>query len=489
MATQEHITLSNPLFVDENTSITRVIEKGRKKQEEELAHLGAILQLVEKEVAEAKSGAIKQEANYGEKIVNLQTGNTNQNEGPSNNQFEAAMDSMILALQMLQVLIAKYGNEKAKQDQTISDAEIAAAKSNLNDIVKQLAKIKKEKEHQKTASFWEKFAEGVVGAVTIIVGAALAQPELVVMGVLSIAAACGGFKALTDDVVEPILLGFGVPKKDAEWIAPLVTCLIVIGLSVAACDPEAASEETAEAGVEIGEDVAENAANTTYESLDVEEDALAESDNSMQALKRFGRDAKDFASKVSKVLGKINPRVRMLIMSSLTLLSSTEAIQKIYDYIAVEDGVSAKERKKIEEEIGIAVAVTAVVATLAMGLGAASAERTISKAATLSVKAAKLFRTGQKLALVFGSLGEAGAGIATGIITIQEGALRKALAKDQANFILLKTMLEMNATETSEDQKQQASTEKNQRVGDKSLSQLMKGLEGFANVAANYSPV
>ncbi|NGX48402.1 MAG: hypothetical protein K1000chlam3_01793 [Chlamydiae bacterium] len=520
MATQEHITLSNPLFVDENTSITRVIEKGRKKQEEELAHLGAILQLVEKEVAEAKSGAIKQEANYGEKIVNLQTGNTNQAQGPSNNQFEAAMDSMVLALQMLQVLIAKYGNEKAKQDKTISDAEIALAKSNLNDIVKKLKEIQEKKDHEKTASMWEKIAEGVIGAVTFVVGCVLLQPELIVMGVLSLTAACGGFKALTDDVVEPLLIDFGVSKKVAEWFAPLITCVIVIIGSVFACDPESAGEETTEAGVEIGEDVAENAANTSFESMDVEEDALAESDNSMQALKRFGRDTKDFLSKANKVLGF---KGRMLIMSSMTMLSNTEASQKVYDYIAIKDGVSKKERKKIEEEIGIAIAIASTVATIAMGIGAMDAGTDVAKMSNMTrkfMKLAKIYRqaknaigigTGdaldaegmgsltrklttiagplQKAGLLFGGLGELATGTATGSITIQEGKLQKALAKDHANFILLQTMMEMNATETKDDQKQQASTEKNQLVGDKSLTQLMKGLEGFANLAANYSPV
>lgn len=490
MAIQENVTLSKPLFINENTNVTRVIEKGRKKQEKELAHLGAILQLVEKEVAAAKSGAIKQEANYGEKIVNLQTGNTNPNQGPSNNQFEAAMDSMVMALQMLQVLIAKYGNDKANQDGIISEAEINLAKSNLKDIEKKLKEIQKKQEHEKTANFWEKFAEYTLGALTILVGVMLAQPELVMMGALSIAGAAGAFKVVTNDLVEPLLIDCGVPKKTAGWLAPLIVCVAVIAGSVIGCDPEMGLEETAEAGVEIGEDVTEDAVSTSYEEMDVEdgemnveEDSVAKSDNS---LKRFGRDAKEVFSKVNKFLG---PQGRMGIMSSMTMLSNTEFVQKAYNTAAMNDGVSAKKRKKIEQEIGIAIAIASMVATIAMGVGAASAGGAVSKAATVSVKTAKLLKTGLKCAMALGIVGEASAVGATGIITIQEGKLKKELAKNQANFILLKTLLEMNTTETREDQQQQASMEKNQRTGDKSLTQLMKGMEGFANIATNYSPV
>ena len=95
----------------------------------------------------------------------------------------------------------------------------------------------------------------------------------------------------------------------------------------------------------------------------------------------------------------------------------------------------------------------------------------------------------QKTALLLGTFSELLASSWTGYITIEEGAIKEAMAKDQASFQLLNSLLESITTEMSDDQKQQAKVEKNQQVSDKSLTQLMKGIEGFANIAVYNSPV
>ncbi len=484
MATQEQMTVSNPSLFSDGVSFTRVIEKGQKKQEKELAHLGAVLQLVEKEIAEAKSGAqteITAKAN-GEKIVKLQTGNTNPNQGPSNNAFEQAMADMALALQMLQVLIAKYGNKKAKQQGKISNAEIKESIESLQNMNKQLEKLGKQKDHQKTASLWEKISESIIGAVTVAVGAVLCQPELIAMGVLSFAAAAGMFKYATN-IVADILKSCGMGKEAANITAAIIVCVVVIAASIMACDPEAAGEEFGEASVEIGEDVADDAAD---DAVSAGENTATESDNFTQALKRFGKDVEDFFSRVKKGAQELGPQKRIAMMSTMTTLTNTELVQKIYDAIASSEGVSKKQREKVDQYIGIAMAIASMVVTFSMGLGAVSAA---PREVNATMKMAKLAGTLQKSALIFGSLSELSAAGFMSYVTIEEGAIKKAMSKDQASFQLLNSLLESITTEMSDDQKQQAKVEKNQQVSDKSLTQLMKGIEGFANIAVYNSPV
>jgi|GEM_PF-4307129 len=460
MAAQNHIAISDPSLSPMSAELIRAVDKGQKKQKQELAKLKTVLRLVEKEVAETKSSASAKPSDSAAA------------ESPSNTKFEQSMASMVLALQMLQVLIGKYGNDKAKQHKTISTAELDLAKATLKDVEKQIKKMAKEAKAKKVTSEVEKWAEVALGVVTILVGAALAQPELVVMGVLSLAAAAGAFKEATK-YTAMALEAMGVSKKVAEPLAAGIVCAVVIVASIAAADPEAAVEETAEAGTEVGADVAEDAADA---SLDATEDTSS----------NVGSKIKEGFKSAMKALG---PRGRIGLMSLFTALSGTQVVQKSYNSIALDAGVSEKKRKKIEQDIGYAIMALSFAFTLSMGIGAASVGGATSDAIAVSVKTANRLRVGLKAATAVGVLGTASAQGVQGVITIEQGKLQEELMDDQATMTLLGTLMQMNSSETSEDQRSQASAEKSQKLDDKSATQLMKGIEGFANIAAYSSPV
>jgi len=523
MAAQNHIAISDPALSPMNMEFVRMVDKGQNKQKKELAKLKAVLQLVEKQMAGAKSGA------------STKTNASSQAEGPSNTTFEQSMASMVLALQMLQVLIAKYGSDKARQHEVIAEAELNFAKSNLKKVEKAIKKMDEDKNHKLTWKDVKKLFETaghmikdldsaggkalsghfqaalndlkdikkqaekmpvligskelqkiekdleIVGSVLmIVVGFVLEQPELVIMGALMLAVALGGAK-WADKHMTKLLEDMGVPKSKAEVIAPLIVCAVAIIACTVACP--AADEEVI---TETVEDEATTAADEVSATTDSDAEASLQSTDESSGIKSKFKKLMKPLGKVMKLLG---PKGRVAIMSLMTSLSSTQAVQKYYNFFAMQEGVSKKKRKEIERDLGYAVMALTAAVTLVMAGGAAFAEEGATKGIADTLKIAKGMKALLRVGTGLNVLAESGTQIASGIITIDLGKEQKNLLDAQANIELLGVLMQMNSSETASDQKFQASEEKDQKLDDRSVTQLMKGIEGFANIAAYSSPV
>jgi hypothetical protein len=440
MVAQEHIAISDPSLSPLSAELIRVVDKQQKKEKEELAKLQTVLRLVEKEVSDTKTRASSESA------------------GPSNTKFSESMAQMILALQMLQVLIAKYGNEKSLQHKEMSDAQVELAKDTLKDVEKQLEKMSSKMKGEKVAHTVEEAAEIALGAVTIIVGAALAQPELVVMGVLSLAAAAGAFREATKYTAMALEgLGWVKNKQEAEIIASVVVCAAVVTCSLMGADPEAAVEETAEAATEVT-------------------DSAINSADMLSVIRRGGEQL------IEGVKGLPSP-VRVGVMAFFTALPSTDIVQSSCDLIAERTGMSEKEKKKMEEIMQYVLLGLCLAVSTTMALGAASATESTANDA-LSVRQAKMLRDGFKIATLAGVAGSAGGQAAEGWIQIKEGMLQYNLMKDQAALALLETLMSMNAEETRASQQHEADAERSTEVNDSSAKLLVAGDGAFANVGS-----
>jgi putative cell wall-binding protein len=140
MNLQDNVALTQPSFAAEGSAGVIVQNKERKKQQDVLAHLSTTLKVLEKEVAGAKSGA--EDANHVDESASASKGG-----GPSSVRFENAMTKMVMALQMLQVQIVKFGQDRSNMDSEIAQAQVNLANDQLQKTIHQVKKIEHEQEH------------------------------------------------------------------------------------------------------------------------------------------------------------------------------------------------------------------------------------------------------------------------------------------------------------------------------------------------------
>lgn len=486
MATKEQIAISNPVPVD-NASFGRVVAKNKIREEKELLHLGTILKLLEEEIRSAKSGAgLGASEAKGDKIVELNPSHADKpNQGPSNTAFENAMAELAFMLQQLQAKIAKFSEKHAESDARISKGLVEAAEANLKSIEHKIKKIKKKQEKEKHASMWEKVGEAVLGALTVTVGALLAQPEIVVMGVLSLASSTGVFEQIAKHLVAPNFEAMGMDSKGADILADGLVCAAVIGTSMAFCDPEQAVEETAETSASVAED----ATNVGMESFDVEEDVQTSTfQQMMQAIKdspagQVASKIKGAAARLSRALG---PRIKMGLFAALTTTQSTQFTTKLSDVIMKARHIPEEKRKKIEADLNYALMAVSIIASFAVIGGSAS---NASRAATLSPEDTNMLSKAQKAIYNLGLFGTTTASVYEGRATQVQGDLQEELGEDQGNMKMFESQLGILNNETKQEQTFEADALQTQRVGDQSITKLMQGEAAFANLFTQHSPV
>lgn len=429
-------------------------KKGKKSNKD----LSELIKLVETQLSNGKSGKTSS--------------------APSHESFEKAMAEMTFMLQLLQVKLAKYSNNQASMNESISKSFVKSAEASLKDLQKKLAEIAK-KEHDHT--IWSditKACEYVVAAVTAVAGVLLCQPELLVIAALSFLSASGLLSDATKGLAK-FCEFCGMSESAANTFAAIAMCVVIVVASVAACDPEEAGEELVNTGIELTD-------SATSGSEDVAEEVEAESSNGLMD--------KLSNTKFGKVLKALGPRGRIAIMSSATALSSTNLVQDIY-VEAGTHGMTPEEVKQWKKnhakqlrDIEIIVEAVTLVATIIAGLGAGMSGAG-KGALNLSSNAANIARVGQKIGLTIGILGSAVGQIGEGLITIQQGKLEKGLSKDKASLDVLKVLTEMLNDSTSATQRQLASEEKTQKTSDRSQMKLNAGIKQFAENAVYFSPV
>lgn len=453
-AQDNNLAISQPAFLAEIAQVTLISEKEKKKQQEELLKLVAALKTVEESLAKGKSAA----ANGG-KIVPLQGPNSNGDEGPSNTAFEDAMAEMALALQTLQVTISKYSEKKAGFDANISQQQVAMAKESLQKAIDQLNKIQNE-------SFWEKLVGWIVAVVSAIAAVVTMNPELLLITVISVLAATGMMSKITQGIAD-VLEDIGVPKDVANAIAAAIVVVIVLICTLGT--GEAAAAEVAVDSAEDGVEMSNMAASGVED-----------------AAEGAATDASSFSDKASALFKKINPFSRLstkantVILGAVQSIASTGLINNLAELIMAHAKVSAEERKKVEEILGMIVAIVAIIVSIGASAGA------IGKAAgDMSENLAKF----QQAVFRVGGFVQFAGGATEGGLNIARGVFEKDLAIINANMALIQTAINMNNTVTTDDQKHDADVIKQQNVGNRSLSKLMDGEKGFADLFTQNSPV
>lgn len=463
MAAQNNIAISQPQFAAETVAITLVSEKEKKKQQQELAHLATILKALEEEMAGAKAGAngkaaVGKSAVKGDgKIVDLDPASGTPQS--SNTAFEDAMAEMTLMLQMLQVKIVKYGQQKTTYDATVSKAQVELAQTNLNKTLAQIQKME-------TMSFWEKIAEWFVALVSAVVAVVTMNPELLAITVISVLAATGALSEITKGLADLIEMcpgesGGHASKEVANLIASIIVTLAVIVCSFgmgAIAAPEAAADGAAEA---VTEESTEAAA---------------------QAVEAGASDSSTVMQKVGAFLKKINLFNRLSPATNSAILGAAQAISStgLFTNIVEATNNTRKDKERIEEILSIIVAVLATVVSLGSSAGAMeNSAKDITQ--SLVKNSSRLFQLGG-FAQFAGQL--AGAGV-----NIAQGFGERDLSDIKADMALIQSALQMSTDQTSEDQKNLASVIKGQGIGNQSITKIMEGEAAFAQLLTANSPV
>ena len=470
MAMQDNITVSSPSFAAESSSLRLVSKKDRKKQQEELLNLASLLKTLEEELKGAKEGATETGA----------SAKTGASEAPGNSSFEKAMAEMAFALQMLQVKITKFGQEKANYDGKIAEAEVTAATKHLKQLEKELQKIHQQEEKSKHASFWTKIADIFVAAVSAVVALITLQPELLIITVVSLASATGVFKDITNGVSKLLELCH-VPDKVAKITAAVLVSVCVTVAAAACGDPEQILNSTAEAGVDVAEDVVNGTAST------VEEIGETSSEEASQGIM-------DKLSSVFKKIGEKNPfrklpkRVNIAAFAGMQAISQTGVISTLVEMgLESNKHISKKKRKEIEMALNIALAVAAAIVT--MGAGGAAMGSTGAKVAMDTTSFSSKIMANASNFYVLGALGQGAAGFTEGTFQIQQGKLEEALSTIKAGLTLINEAIDMSSNETADDQKNRSDMIKSEKMGAQTISNLMNGMAGFAELFTEYSPV
>ncbi|NGX39505.1 MAG: hypothetical protein KR126chlam1_00834 [Chlamydiae bacterium] len=479
MTAQQYITATSPSFAAERGALNLVSEKEKNKQQKELRHLGALVQMLEKDVARAKGGA--------KRAKEVQSAATN-GASPASTKFEKAMADMVMALQMLQVMITKYEAQRNNLNGQIAQYEVKLAKENLQKIQNEMTKVHEESEKEKTAKFWETFATVFVTAVVDVVAIASGQPEIAILTTAMCALSeSGAFKSATKGVAN-LLEDMSMHKEAANITASVVITLAVIAVTYGIAPTSAASE----------------AANTTEEASDsVEMTTMNASEDAQEAdttemteeTETEANSSKSMLSKFKSAFNKYNSvRADLMIMNGMQAASSTGVVTNIAEAIATDMNYSSKRKKALEEELTIIMAVISMVvcllsgAAMAEGMADASSEVDTATRYGRFVQQLRDMTAGSKLlsavntARQTGLLVEAGAGTAKGIFVLDQGVRLKKLGEYEADFSLVRTAERMNAQEAKQAQLSDVNNIKQQNIDNESIANLMAGEAGIANI-------
>jgi hypothetical protein len=463
MAAQDNnIAISQPAYDASLTALTLVNEKERKKQQEELLKLVSALKTVEEAVAGGKAVATKE----GGKIVSLKTpeeaSSSSSSGGVSSDEMAEMMAELALALQTLQVNITKAGQEKATYDANIAQIQNEVAKTNLDNAIKQIQKSESE-------SWWQKLIGWIVAVVSAIAAIVTFNPELLVITAISVMAATGLLSKITEgitDVLEKIM-----PADVAKVIAAVIVIVVIMICSLGTGEG-AAAEVVADTAVEDGVEMS----NMAGEAV---EDASAIGENAASNTSSFMEKVQAFFKKIN-LFNRLSLRANTFIVGAVQGIASTGLVNNIAQLIMDHTKMSKEEQEKIQEILSLIVAFITVIVSL--GGTAASAEKATVQASS------KLFQLSRNLSLV-GGITQGVGQTAEGGLQIAQGVSEADLAKIKASMELLMVAMNMNNTNMNEDQKNDADIIKEQNAGNRSLTKLVAGEQGFTQLLTQYSPV
>lgn len=486
-AAQDYNTISQPSTGVGATTLSLVVKKGEKKQQQELAHLATVLREVETQLVSAKSGATTGHSDVGatEHSSAPSLGSTDEASGPGasgppSQSLRDMLAKMAGALQLLQVEIAKYASSKSHSESGISQAELTLAQDHLNKANEQLKKLQEAEYKQAHMSFWEKLVEGICGALLAIVAVITCQPELAVMAVVCILGATGALSKATQGLAEFLEKDLHMGKIAAQIVSAVLITAVTIAATGGAGTLAGVGDASAEA-LEIGTE--EGTAAAADGAIDAGINGAEEGGNSF--LDRVGT----FFKKIN-LFRKLGARTNLMIFAGMNAASQTNLITTVAGDIAYAACTNKKEKEKMKEEVEQIASVVVAVMTALVSVGSGAAAMEAGSAARgvtgLSRVARALTSSGaQKIFaitnLVLGG-GTTAFGIETGQAMKSQGDAEAALAELQGETVINNVSMDMLKDEMNSSNSFISQQEAGIKTSDQVIQNLNNGGAAIAQV-------
>lgn len=370
---------------------------------------------------------------------------------PSNADVGQSLVMVAEALGQLQVLIGKYGAEKAKMNTDVQQAMIQEAQSNVANAQKDLDKIIQQTEHQ---SFWQKllhWIEGILGALLALVAGISGQPQLAVMMILlTVTSETGGFDKLSK-AISSLLQDMGVPKKEADLVGSIVVVVATIVAAAMTCGaaaPAAVTETGTGAAINTAGSAATEIATVAEEAVATTETAATETQSvSRQIMEKIVEALK----KVMSTAAKYNPFSKLSTAANMGILAGSQALMGsslVPNIMPLLSKLSEKDKEKLQEALSILMELLSV--TVSLGSGAALGTSAVVQNG-LKVPAS-LFTTVSYLTLG-GQLAETGAQAELAAINISMADSQAQLAVNNGLMEFFQEMTKQVSSIAANDQK------------------------------------
>jgi hypothetical protein len=313
------------------------------------------------------------------------------------------MGEMVAMLSQLEGLLAQLSNKRAENDNEIDTSLLQLLQQNVQAAKNQYDQLEQEMNSSNSWNTFLKVMEAVVAAVVAVVSLACGQPELAIMVVaLAAVSLSGGFQEATKLVTEFLkkcnlteaFQRLGLSKDEADKAVAVIASATVIIATVAitlitcgASAPQAAldtADELTTTGMEMTEmgngaatgsgGAATTTAETTAETTT--ETANSASRNITRSISRALNWLKE-----NNPMNKLPKGVNMAILSGSQATMQTNFVNNLVD--AAAPNMSAQEKEKLKEILGILVDVIFSLVAVFAGMGASSTESSVSAESTL----------------------------------------------------------------------------------------------------------
>jgi hypothetical protein len=195
-----------------------------------------------------------------------------QAKAPTNQGYLQALAEYMTGMLDAGVKLAQDQTRLGQTETNAANASAKMAQAQADQIKEKWKEYDAEMEKMKHASFWTKIGMSIAGALMAAIGAVTLNPEIVLMGALTIGMANGGSQALNSALgLNNLPLGLKIlAEVGIAAVLAGVTCGMS-GVSSALstgteATVEAASEAAANAGAEAAEEAADGAASSVAEN-------------------------------------------------------------------------------------------------------------------------------------------------------------------------------------------------------------------------------
>lgn len=355
----------------------------------------------------------------------------------------------------IQAKIAQSSASKLQSDQLITVAQQENLKVKLKDLIDNIDKIAYQKTHQ---PWWKKLITALVWIGAIL--GSIARPELApVLITLAIMQTSGAMdditKALAEQVIMPALIKDGMSEEDARAVANVIASVVVCVATIAATfgtGAIASSIGNAANAAKAGAVAAE----AGIEMVQVGQGAAAAEVVGQQAAENVAR-VKGLFEKFIDIFKGLSTNTKITIMVGSQVVASQDPLGKAI--AAMPDSMFHSKEEKQWLQMIASLLETLMAAILSMGAGAAMQGGALSE----SLKGLKILpqmTTMLKIDLMMQLLNAIPQGLMADSL-IRQGVATKAVAIDNRDISLLRSIMEMLSNDQKTEQKDVQSVMKN----------------------------